>query len=97
MLMQPCGGCEIMLRTAADTSVKVLLTTESDGYFQFNGQNLAYSFYLSNQGLNKIIIEKVDFQAGGVFTMIIVNAAGNSSEKFMVSNKDRVYTWSRAF
>lgn len=94
-LIQPCSGCEIVLRTATDTSVTIRLTTESDGYFQFNGQNLPYSFSFTNPGLNPLAIEKVDFQAGGVFTMIIINAAGKAPERFWVSKKGRNYSWSK--
>jgi len=93
--IQPCSGCTISMRTAADSSVKILLTTEKDGYFEFNGHNQTYTFFIDNPGMNPLEIQKVNFEAGGTFTLIIINAAGKTPEQFLLSNNGRKYTWNK--
>jgi hypothetical protein len=81
-VINPCAGCIVKLSTPSDTSVHVNLTTENDGYFSFHGKNFPYSITLNNEGHNKFEISTTNFKAGGITTIKIINAKGNSTETY---------------
>lgn len=93
--IRPCSGCVIRLTSASDTTVTANLTTEQDGYFEFNGRALPYTFTLNNPGLNPLVIESVAFDKEGVMTMRIIQAGGSTPERFRITRSGDTYTWSK--
>jgi hypothetical protein len=93
--IQSCGGCSLTLTSASDTTVTANLTTEGDGYFEFNGRALPYTFTLNNPGMNPLVIESTAFDKEGVVTMRIIQAAGTTPERFRVSQSGNKYTWEK--
>ena len=91
----PCSGCVIRLTSDSDTTVTANLTTKADGYFEFNGRALPYTFTLNNPGMNPLVIESVAFDKEGVMTMRIIQAAGATPERFRVTRSGDAYTWSK--
>lgn len=91
--IMPCNKCIVQLSTPGDTSLQMNLTTESDGYFSFEGKNAGYTIKLSNPGHKQVEIGPVFFQSGGVTSMKLINASGTGSEKFMVTQKGKAYSW----
>ena len=89
----PCSGCTVMLKGISDTSVVIRMTTESDGYFTFHGESGNFLMTLQNHGHNTMILEPIQFDAGGVTSMVLVNASGNASERFRITHSNKVYTW----
>jgi hypothetical protein len=90
----PCSNCIVQLSTPGDTSVRINLTTESDGYFSFEGRNAGYAITLNNAGHNRVEIGPIFFQSEGVTSIRIINAAGTSNEKFIVTKNGKQYNWS---
>lgn len=91
--IKPCSACLVELRALQDTSVVVRITTENDGYFSFHGKNYTFSLLSNNPGLNKILIDRVNFDTAGLTTIRIVNAIGNRSENFFVTQTGKNYSW----
>jgi len=94
--IKPCGGCVVMLTTPSDSSVKVNMTTEKDGFFSFHGQAVNYSVLINNPGFNRIKIGNVSFETGGVTTFKIINAAGSGTDNFIVVKNGPDYTWTKS-
>jgi hypothetical protein len=94
-LISPCQGCVIRLTSPADTTVSANLTTGADGYFEFNGKVLPYTFAISQPGMNALVIESVKFQKEGITTLKILHARGGTPERFRVTKKGNLYTWTR--
>lgn len=93
--ISPCGGCVIHLTSPGDTTITANLTTEADGYFQFNGKVLPYTFTLDNPGMNPLVLESVEFDKEGIMTMKIIQAAGSTPERFRITRSGATYSWSR--
>jgi hypothetical protein len=93
--ISPCSGCVVMLKGISDTSVVIRMTTETDGYFSFHGQSGNFVMSLNNPGHNTVVIEPVEFDPGGVTSVVLVNASGNNAERFRVTHSNRVYTWTK--
>jgi hypothetical protein len=93
--IKPCGGCTILLNTASDTSIHVRITTESDGYFAYNGTNLTYSLSLENPGHNPLYLGAISFEKEGITTLRLINAAGSKPERFAIVKTGTEYTWSK--
>jgi hypothetical protein len=93
--IRPCGGCVIQLNTPTDTSTHVRITTESDGYFTFNGRNSTYTISLANPGHNPLELGGIQFEQEGITTLRIINAAGNTPERFTVVKTGTEYSWSK--
>ena len=93
--ISPCSNCVVLLNTPSDTSTHVRVTTESDGYFVFNGRNGTYTINLANPGHNPLQLGAVEFQQQGITTLRIINAAGNTPERFTVTKNGELYTWSK--
>lgn len=93
--IRPCAGCLVILTTPSDSSVRVNMTTEKDGFFSFHGQTTIYSVFINNSGFNRIKIDNVSFETGGITTFKIINAAGTGIDSFIVSKNGPEYTWSR--
>lgn len=91
----PCSGCVVMMKGVQDTSVTIRMTTESDGYFTFHGKPGVFNLSLNNPGHNSVVIAPVDFEPGGVNSLVLVNALGNLTERFRITHHDRKYTWTR--
>lgn len=91
----PCSGCIVMLKGLKDTSVVIRMTTEHDGYFTFHGESGVFSLVLNNGGHNTVTIEPIQFDPGGVTSMVLVNASGNQSERFNITHRDHLYTWTK--
>ena len=90
----PCSNCMVQLTTPADTSVRINLTTESDGYFSFEGRNAGYVITMNNAGHNRVVIGPITFQSEGITSIRIINAAGSANEKFIVTKTGKQYNWS---
>lgn len=90
--IKPCGNCVIKLSTA-DSTISANITTESDGYFSFHSENRTYILTIANPGHNQMQIGPMDFVSEGATVFKIINAAGNSSERFTVTRNDKNYTW----
>ncbi len=93
--IRPCPGCEVMLKGVKDTSLMVKLLTEPDGYFTFHGEQNTYRLTMNNKGHNSFLIDEIEFNVGGVTSLILINAAGSGSDHFVVSQHDKRYTWTR--
>lgn len=93
--ISPCGGCIINLTSSSDTTITANLTTEQDGYFQFNGKVLPYTFTLNNPGMNPLVLESVEFDKEGIMTLKIIQAAGSTPERFRITKTGHTYSWSR--
>jgi len=93
--IRPCAGCLVILTTPSDSSVKVNMTTEKDGFFSFHGQATIYSVFIDNSGFNRMKINNVSFETGGITTFKIINAAGTGIDNFIISKNGPDYTWSR--
>jgi hypothetical protein len=93
--IKPCSGCSIRLTTTADTSLSANLTTLKDGYFEFNGKVLPYTLTVSNKGLNPLVLENIELEREGMTILRIINAAGNTSERFRLTKTGRVYSWDK--
>lgn len=93
--IKPCSGCAIRLTTTADTSLSANLTTLKDGYFEFNGKVLPYTLTVSNKGLNPLVLENIELERGGMTILRIINAAGNTSERFQLTKTGRTYSWDK--
>lgn len=93
--ISPCGGCVISLTSSGDTTITANLTTEQDGYFQFNGKVLPYTFTLNNAGMNPLVLESVEFDKEGIMTMKIIQAGGTTPERFRITKTGNTYTWSK--
>ena len=91
--IRPCGNCTVLLNTPSDTSTHVRLTTESDGYFVFNGRNQVYTLSLANPGYNPLDLGAITFEGQGVTTIRLINAAGNTQERFAVTKTGKEYSW----
>lgn len=91
----PCGGCIVLLRTPDDTSTRVRILTEKDGYFEFHGRNQTYSISLDNPEMNRMDLGNVDFEKNGITTLRIISAEGNTPEHFVVTKTGLTYTWAR--
>lgn len=91
----PCGGCVVRISTPEDTTISASLTTHKDGYFEYNGKLLSYTFTLDNPGMNPVIIESVPFQKEGFMTLKIVQAAGSTPERFRIKKDGNAYTWAK--
>jgi hypothetical protein len=91
--IRPCGNCTVQLDTPSDTSTHVRITTESDGYFVFNGRNQPYTLSLANPGYNPLYLGAVSFEDQGVTTIRLINAAGNKQERFSIVKTGREYSW----
>jgi hypothetical protein len=94
--ISPCGGCVIQLTSPSDTTITANLTTAADGYFEFNGKILPYTFTLKTPGMNPLVLESVEFDKEGFMTMKIIQAAGSSPERFRITKSGDTYTWIRA-
>jgi hypothetical protein len=90
--IKPCSGCMVVLQGLKDTSVHVRITSEPDGYFSFHGEHTSYGLMSSNPGLNTVVLDQVDFDAGGVTSIILVNATGEATERFRVTKNERTFT-----
>lgn len=90
-----CSGCVIRLTSPADTTIAANLTTATDGYFEYTGKILPYTFTLNHPGMNPIVIEGVTFNNGGITTLKIVQAMGATPERFTVSRRGDDYTWTK--
>lgn len=93
--IRPCAGCMVVLTMPSDSSVRVNMTTEKDGFFSFQGQATMYSVFINNSGFNQMKIGNVSFETGGITTFKIINAAGTRTDSFIVSKNGPDYTWSR--
>ena len=91
----PCAGCIVLLRTPDDTSTRVRIQTEKDGYFEFQGKNQTYSISLDNPEMNRMDLGNVDFEKNGITTLRIISAEGNTAEHFVVTKTGVKYTWVR--
>lgn len=91
--IKPCGNCIVKLTTQADTSIKINITTESDGYFTYHGQNMPYLLTIQNDGHNRMEIGPVDFTSEGATVLKIINATGSGTENFRVTRNGKNYTW----
>lgn len=93
--IRPCGNCTVLLNTPNDTSTHVRLTTESDGYFVFNGRNQIYTLSLANPGHNPLDLGAITFEGEGITTIRLINAAGNKQERFAVIKTGKEYSWTK--
>ena len=91
--IKPCGSCVVRLSIPADTSIKINVITESDGYFSYHGQNKAFVLTLENAGHNRMEIGPIEFNSEGTTIFKIINAAGSSSERVYVTKNEKNYTW----
>jgi hypothetical protein len=93
--IRPCSGCVVKMTSPADTSIAANLTTQSDGYFEFNGILLPYTFTTNTPGMNPLVIEGVEFEKEGFSTLKVVQAAGSTPERFRVTKTSEGYTWTK--
>jgi hypothetical protein len=93
--ISPCNACVISITTPEDSTISANLTTAADGYFEFNGKLLPYTFTLKNPGLNPLVIESVPFDKEGVTTIRIIQAGGATPERFRVTKSGNNYTWAK--
>lgn len=93
--IRPCGGCVIRLTTTADTSLVATMTTLSDGYFVFNGKAFPYKLTLVNAGMNPLVLENLELEREGNTTLRVINAAGNTPERFRLMKTGDLYSWDK--
>lgn len=93
--LRPCSGCIVSLTTKLDTSTRIRMTTESDGYFEFHGKSASYSLSLNIPGFNPIVVEPLDLGIGGRNHIVLINAAGGSTERFSVSRNNKEFNWKK--
>lgn len=93
--ISPCGGCVIHLTTPGDTTISANLTTADDGYFEYNGKIVPYTFTLNNPGMNPLVIESVTLDNEGFMTIKIIQAAGNTPERFRITKSGHTYSWAK--
>lgn len=93
--ISPCSSCVIHITTPGDTTISANVTTAADGYFEYNGKVVPYTFTLNNPGMNPLTIESVAFDKEGFMTMKIIQAAGATPERFRVSKTGEVYNWTK--
>lgn len=93
--IRPCAGCMVLLTMPSDSSVRVNITTEKDGFFSFHGQATMYSVFINNSGFNRMEIGNISFETGGITTFKIINAAGTGLDRFKVVKTGSDYAWSR--
>lgn len=95
MQISPCSGCVIRITTPEDTTIAANLTTAEDGYFEYNGKVVPYTFTINNDGMNPLVIEAATFDKEGFMTMKIIQAAGSTPERFRVTKSGDVYNWTK--
>lgn len=93
--IRPCGGCRIRLTTTADTSLTANMTTLRDGYFEFNGKVLPYTLTLAIAGMNPLVLENIELQREGLTILRVINAAGNTPERFRLTKTGDLYSWDK--
>ncbi|HEY1113450.1 MAG TPA: hypothetical protein VGE66_07805 [Chitinophagaceae bacterium] len=93
--IRPCAGCRIRLTTTADTSLSANLTTLRDGYFEFNGKVFPYTLTLTNAGMNPLVLENIEMEREGNTIIRVINAAGNTPERFRLKKTGVVYSWDK--
>lgn len=93
--IKPCAGCRIRLTTTADTSLSANMTTLGDGYFEFNGKVLPYTLTLTNAGMNPLVLENIELEREGYTIIRVINAAGNTPERFRLTKNGTLYSWNR--
>jgi hypothetical protein len=93
--ISPCGGCIINLTAPGDSTIAANLTTEADGYFEYNGKVQPYTFTLNRSGMNPLVIESVAMEKEGFMTLKIIQAAGTTPERFRVTKNGDIYTWTK--
>lgn len=91
--ISPCSGCVIQIITPSDPTITANVTTHHDGYFEYNGQIVPYTFILNNPGMNPLTIESVELDKEGFMTMKIIQAAGSTPERFRITKTGHVYNW----
>jgi|GEM_PF-4662163 len=95
VVIKPCSGCFIQLKHPGDTTVKANIATKDDGYFEFVGERVPYLILIQNNGMNTIEIDSIDFQAGGITTLKLINAVGAGHDRFTVEKSEKSYRWTR--
>lgn len=90
-----CSGCVLRLTSPADTTIAANLTTATDGYFEYTGKILPYTFTLNHPGMNPLAIEGVVFSNRGITTLKIVQAMGATPERFTVARRGDDYSWTK--
>ena len=93
--ISPCSGCIIHITAPGDTTIAANVTTAADGYFEFNGQVVPYTFTLNNPGMNPLTIESVAFDKEGFVTLKIIQAAGATPERFRITKDGDAYNWTK--
>lgn len=93
--IRPCAGCVIRLTTSADTSLTATMTTLRDGYFVFNGKAFPYTLTLANAGMNPLVLENIELERVGNTTLRVINAAGNTPERFRLTKTGAQYSWNK--
>ncbi|HEY1114019.1 MAG TPA: hypothetical protein VGE66_10675 [Chitinophagaceae bacterium] len=93
--ISPCSGCVIQIATPNDPTITANVTTHHDGYFEYNGQIVPYTFILNNPGMNPLTIESVELDKEGFMTMKIILAAGTTPERFRITKTGHVYNWTK--
>lgn len=93
--ISPCSSCIIRITAPGDTTIAANVTTAEDGYFEFNGKVVPYTFTLNNPGLNPLVIESVVLDKEGFMTLKIIQAAGATPERFRVTKTGDVYNWTK--
>lgn len=91
----PCTSCLLTLKGITDTSVTIRMTTNASGYAEFHGVKGVYSVALANPRHNKIVIDELDLEVGGKNHLVLINAQGNSTEKFAVTRTGEQYAWTK--
>jgi hypothetical protein len=93
--IRPCSGCVIGLRGTNDTTNRANLTTQPDGYFEFNGAIDFNTIRVTIPNHNQLEISNVNLTHGGISTIKLIVAAGSSKERFMVSKNENAFTWTK--
>lgn len=93
--IRPCAGCVIRLTTTADTSLFATMTTLRDGYFVFHGKAFPYTLTLANAGMNPLVLENIELLREGNTIIRVINATGNTPERFRLTRTGELYSWDK--
>ena len=93
--IRPCVGCLIGLRNINDTANRANLTTQQDGYFEFNGAIDFNTITVKAPNHSQLEINNLNLEHGGISTLKMILAPGTKADRYTVSKNGNDFTWSK--